>query len=643
MSRRFSFFGKRVSSARSTGGKVARPTRQFSFENLEERRLMTISPALGAGFGPVAPTKFGQPTSEGSITFDGSLGKMIANGSATLPERVAITIDNRGTASTADDLVVVSIYNSGLPVQLSVLASSVKEVDITVGNGDNYIDNQTAVSMNVHTGNGNNTILGGSGSDYLMGGNGNDYIDGRGGDDMIYGLGGNDALFGDDGDDTILGGNGDDVIFGGNGVDHLYGEAGNDHLYGGAGTDALTDSTGTNNLYTDYGPDGVVSNSGYQSFDFFDRYLKDPTVRSQVRLQYADGSLNRADMLQLYTTIEADKTVSSNEFSDLKNLVSPKLVMPNDTRFFATKVANGDAANAHYQGTTLGNLKAGSTGVQLNELVGKWFEGNDLPSVAGVEPVGFAPTYQFAGGQLFQHPATYTDVAQGDVGNCGFMAALASVAKTSPQFISNMFVDNGDGTYTVRFYNGSTPAYVTVNRELPTDIVGKSVFSGWSGIDSQGNYDDTARNFESTNTLWVALAEKAYAQLNESGWIGLDGTNTYAALNGVYPNKAQAQISGYTAAVHKISTSSTLTDLVNSLNANKAITITSNTTESDGNPVDHNHAYVVTSYDGATHLFTLYNPWGYENTQATINPTILHLSLADMTHSFASWTEDSVM
>ena len=638
----FSFFGRDFSKRRASGRKSARRTRQFSFENLEGRRLMTVNPLLGAAYGPTPPAVFSQPTSEGTITFNSSTGKITATGSATRAEHISITLDNRGTASTADDVVTVSIYNGGLPVQLSVKPSLLKEVDISFGSGDNLVDNQTSVSMNVHAGNGNNTILGGSGDDYLMGGNGNDYIDGRGGDDMIYGMGGNDVLFGDDGDDTLLGGNGDDVLFGGNGVDHLYGEAGNDHLYGGAGTDALTDPSGTNTLYTDYGPDGVVSNSGYQSFDFFDRYLKDPTVRSQARLDYNDGVLDRAEMLRLYTTIETDNLVSGNEFSDLKNLVSTKLVMPNDSRFFATKVADGDTANAHYQGATLGNLKAGSTGVQLDELVGKWFEGNDLPSLAGADE-GAGTSYELAYGQLFQHPVTYTDVAQGFTGNCGFLSALASVAKASPQTINNMFVDNGDGTYTVRFFNNGTPQYVTVNRMLPAEAAGTNAFAGWSGVDSSGQYDRFARLDNPTNTLWVALAEKAYAQLNESGWTGLDGTNTYLAFNaGIYPDKAAAQITGYSAVVHKLSSSSTLTDLIASLGAGKAITITSNTKLADSNQVVADHAYVVADYDASTQMFTLYNPWGYENTSAVIHPTILHLTQADMTKAFASWAEDRV-
>lgn len=42
-------------------------------------------------------------------------------------------------------------------------------------------------------------------------------------------------------------------------------------------------------------------------------------------------------------------------------------------------------------------------------------------------------------------------IRQGNIGNCYFLAALASVAATNPQAIKNMIKDNGDGTYTVTF------------------------------------------------------------------------------------------------------------------------------------------------------------------------------------------------
>ena len=43
------------------------------------------------------------------------------------------------------------------------------------------------------------------------------------------------------------------------------------------------------------------------------------------------------------------------------------------------------------------------------------------------------------------------------------------------------------------------------------------------------------------NELWVALIEKAYAQINEEGWLGHAATNSYAAIDGGYSDLAISQ------------------------------------------------------------------------------------------------------
>ena len=54
--------------------------------------------------------------------------------------------------------------------------------------------------------------------------------------------------------------------------------------------------------------------------------------------------------------------------------------MPSYVQVLAGDVVNGNPANAHYQGAPLGNLAAGSSAAQLDDLIDKWFYGTDLPA-----------------------------------------------------------------------------------------------------------------------------------------------------------------------------------------------------------------------------------------------------------------------
>src|SRR5207244_2789506 len=97
-----------------------------------------------------------------------------------------------------------------------------------------------------------------------------------------------------------------------------------------------------------------------------------------------------------------------------------------------------------------------------------------------------------------------SDVVLGNSANDHYQGS----ALRNPSAIENMFIVNGDGTYTVRFFNGSSAEYVTVDSFLPTDSSGSFVFANMGGQASS-----------SSNELWVALAEKAYVQLNECTWL----------------------------------------------------------------------------------------------------------------------------
>lgn len=565
--------------------------------------------------------------SVGSVSYNASNRAVYVEGSDAYNDRVNITIDTLGTSSLSDDMVSISIRNLGVPVTGRYNLSAVDRLFVRVYGGNDIVENQTIVKMTAYGGLGNDLLVGGFGDDALAGGGDNDYIDGRRGDDTLWGEAGVDALFGDDGLDLILGGADDDYLFGGNSDDTLYGELGNDRMYGGAGVDGLTDSSGVNKFYTDYGPTVTVALSGYQGYDWFDRNLKDPDLRSLARLQYGVFGLDRADMFSTYAAVSSDNHVNVNEFADLKMLASTRLAMTSDLRFFVGKIANGDRANQTYKGAALGNLAAGSSGEHLNKLVDKWLRGGDLPDSGG-------RAYRFISGSLFVNGPTHADVDQGFVGDCYFLAALGAVADSRPSTINNMFIDNGDGTFSVRFFKSGVAQYVTVNRFLPVNDQGQAVFAGW------GNNNHHSGNFSTdpTNELWVALAEKAYVQLNASGWIGQDGTNRYIGIESGTTANAFAQItsssaSNYYPALDEYNLMKSQTIAL--FNGGAALTFSSKDSGTFSYVVS-NHAYILTGYDSSTDKFQFYNPWGYRS-DAT-HPEVIELTWSQILGNFSKVT-----
>jgi hypothetical protein len=655
----------------SSFSKTRKPqSRSLRLETLEDRRMKSVNPLLAVGAAQTtaksAPTKpatvqastaqastvqmttaqtanaqltpalIGKippvqaQMAQGSITLD-STGTINVLGSDTLDDTVTISIDNRGTSSTADDMVKVTLANVFFPQTVEFSVASVKGINVKTFGGNDYVDNQTSIPMYADGGAGNDTLLGGSGCDTLFGGSGagNDYLDGRAGNDMLIAGSGTDELFGDDGNDSLYGSStGKDYMFGGNGNDQLYGEGNNGFLFGEGGTDVLIDYTGTNKDYQDYGPVGAVVDQ-FENFDWFDRNLTDPTVRSLARLEYSDMQLSRTDMLNIFSEIGQDGSVSANEFSDLQKISATNLTKPADVQFLANAVINGDPANAHYLGAALGNLKAGSSAAQLNDLTGKWFEGTDLPAAG--DGVYYAPV----SGSLFVNGPSYTDIEQGSLGDCYFMSALGEVAQYSPQTITSMFIDNGDGTYAVRFFHGSSEAFVTVNSKLPILENGTATFAGWG-------FNDAANNpyYDSGNELWVALAEKAYVQLNESGWTGHDGTNNYFGITAGDPAAAYSQITGKSATDYGIAgpSASLGASMATMLSDGHALMLTTKTDQSALDPGDlANHQYMIVGYNAANKTFEVVDPHNYNH--AGGNTVVQWLDWDQIGHNFAFLTE----
>lgn len=90
------------------------------------------------------------------------------------------------------------------------------------------------------------------------------------------------------------------------------------------------------------------------------------------------------------------------------------------------------------------------------------------------------------------------DAVQGQVGDCYFIAALASVAKTHPELLAKAVKTNRDGTYTVTFFE---------NRKGVTKPVSVTIDGTFANRSGRLEYA-AARE---TKELWPMIFEKAYA------------------------------------------------------------------------------------------------------------------------------------
>jgi hypothetical protein len=345
--------------------------------------------------------------------------------------------------------------------------------------------------------------------------------------------------------------------------------------------------------------------------DWFDQNVKDTGLRTAARSRFSDRVFDRTDMIAILQDAKDGSVIDTTEFNDLKNLVNnvTYITMPGHVRVLSKKVVNANTANQRYQGNLLGNLYGGSSATQMQNLIDKWFFGLDRPS----PPAGLTMSYQFASGSLFGNDGifTYQDVDQGYLGDCYFLGSLAANAMQRPSVIQNMFIDNGDGTFTVRFYGQhdgqvTTAAdYVTVDRYLPTNV-------------TEGGYtDERFANFDDSNVgLWVALAEKAYAQFAEQNMIDQESAiNSYGSIEGGNGFRALPSISGTNGGLYsdinyigRVALFPSIDTINNLLAAGTPLLASSIPDPSLG--IYSNHQYMIVSANTLNQSLLLYNPHG---------------------------------
>jgi hypothetical protein len=392
--------------------------------------------------------------------------------------------------------------------------------------------------------------------------------------------------------------------------------------------------------------------------------LSDPNVRSAALSDYAtDGALNRTDMMDVFRRGTAGYTVcTSSAIESLEVLVessnSQLVAMPAYVQNLAYKVVWNSIVPALDAGQGLNPVivssaplgKPGAGGVSPNPeyqqnlaaaaqsihgCVNNYFLGQALPDatfVFGGKTVRPDTWQNFNNLPLFAGTPNYQDVAQGLVDDCWLTASLAAIAARNPSAIKNMFINNGDDTYTVRLFNGSTPDYVTVNTLLPMVPTSLNVQN------PNGAYPFSLFDHP-MNDLWAALAEKACAQENANSWFPSQnpGTSSYWALGQNYASNGLAVLTGQNTSRGVFMNFGPWTingdDIGQEWTQGQYVVLSSSSIATG--PVVPSHAYAMVGSFGG--IYQIFNPWGAYNPEVTQYPTNLYEDGHGVASDFFFW------
>ncbi len=200
---------------------------------------------------------------------------------------------------------------------------------------------------------------------------------------------------------------------------------------------------------------------------------------------------------------------------------------------------------------------------------------------------------QGASTELFANGLPNPDaIRQGSLGDCWFLAAAGSVAAQNPQAIADMIADNGDGTYTVSFPNGTS---ATVNAPTNAELA----VGATSGSDG----------------MWITVLEKAFANIENDGdetWAQnhIDDASQPSRGTDVFSSTGDSDqdalaLTGTGTTHNKLSSAFQDGRAVNALIGKVPLVGSS---RDEGLPTAH--IYSVTGYDPETQTVTIRNPWG---------------------------------
>lgn len=271
----------------------------------------------------------------------------------------------------------------------------------------------------------------------------------------------------------------------------------------------------------------------------------------------------------------------------------------------------GNRANAvqsHYQVKRDALLKA-------SEIVAKFAGDLDTTAIRFEKADNEKVNQLFIQNPLDKLDIDISDVMQGGLGDCYLIAAIAAVADKKPELIRNMIQDNGDGTYTVTFFEKNS-------------FLGIFETDGFSKVEIKvsldgSEYAKTGDQIGMSQEVWTKVIEKGYAE-----WAG-----SYKDIEGGFPHNALEAITGVDSKDFNPSSLS-IDNLAESFNNGNAITANSlfdykielgsekepwtieipDASDSaklyQDDVLIANHAYTVTDVNVVDGTVTVRNPWG---------------------------------
>lgn len=116
----------------------------------------------------------------------------------------------------------------------------------------------------------------------------------------------------------------------------------------------------------------------------------------------------------------------------------------------------------------------------------------------------------------------------------------------------------------------------------------------------------------------------------EEGWSRPTATNAYSTIDLGWEGQAVNQLTGRTETSQSLyNNSATLSAIVGAFSSGGWVALDSNSDTASG--IIPSHVYVMLGYNSSTHMFELYNPWGY----------IQNLSWSQVAGNFSNWSENT--